>query len=266
MGRKTVPQILQKKMSGVKISMLTCYDYSIARLLSDTNIDIILVGDSLGNVKLGLENTLPVTVDNMIYHTKAVKNGNDNALIVCDMPFMSYEISVEDAVRNAGRIIKESGANAVKLEGGIEMADRIEAIVKAKIPVMGHLGLTPQSVNQFGGFKVQAKEADAQNKLLEDISALEKAGAFSVVLEAVPQDFAKKVVEESKMLVIGIGAGKYCDGQVLVIDDMLGVFSDFTPKFVKKYADLSGIIKKAVSQYIEEVESGAFPSAENIYK
>ncbi|MDR0823301.1 MAG: 3-methyl-2-oxobutanoate hydroxymethyltransferase [Endomicrobium sp.] len=266
MNKKTVPQIINKKFQGQKITMLTCYDYSMSRLLADTDLDMILIGDSLGNVKLGLGNTLPVTVDNMIYHTQAVKRGNDSALIVCDMPFMSYEISVEDALKNAGRLVKEGGANAVKLEGGAEIADRIAAMVAAKIPVMGHLGLTPQAINQFGGFKVQAKEKSSQDKLMEDIKALEKAGAFSVVLEAVPQDLAAKVSKETKMVVIGIGAGKYCDGQVLVIDDMLGVFKDFTPKFVKKYANLSDTITKAVNQYIEEVSNGAFPNEENIYK
>ncbi|MDR3049594.1 MAG: 3-methyl-2-oxobutanoate hydroxymethyltransferase [Elusimicrobiota bacterium] len=265
-NKKTISQILAKKAQGAKISMLTCYDYSMAKLLSNTDIDMLLIGDSLGNVKLGFENTLPVTIDNMIYHAQAVKRGNNKALIVCDMPFMSYEISIEDALKNAGRLIKEGGANAVKLEGGAEIADRIAAIVAAKIPVQGHLGLTPQAINQFGGFKVQAKEKDDQDKLMEDVNALEKAGAFSVVLEAVPQDLAAKVSKETKMAVIGIGAGKYCDGQVLVLDDMLGIFEDFTPKFVKKYADLAGTIKKAVNQYIEDISNATFPAEENIYK
>jgi 3-methyl-2-oxobutanoate hydroxymethyltransferase len=263
---KTINQILQKKMSGQKISVITCYDYSMSRILAQTDIDIILIGDSLGNVKLGLENTLPVTVENMIYHTKAVKRGNDKALIVCDMPFMSYEINVCGALKNAGAIIKESGAHAVKLEGGAEIAETVKAIVNAKIPVMGHLGLTPQAVNQFGGFRVQAKDKASQTKLIEDAKELQKAGAFAVVLEAVPENLAKVLSQEIDIPIIGIGAGRYCSGQVLVIDDMLGMFEDFTPKFVKKYADLSAIIKNAVNDYIKEINDGSFPSEENIYK
>lgn len=264
--KKTVTTITKKKVDGQKISMLTCYDYAMSKLLSSQDLDILLVGDSLGNVKLGYENTLPVTVEDMIYHTKSVKRGNSGSLLVTDMPFMSYEISVRDAVYNAARIIKEGGAEAVKIEGGIEIIDQIKAILDAKIPVMGHLGLTPQAINKFGGFKVQAKDEAAQSKLLEDAKALEKAGAFAVTIEAVPEDFAKTVTDILNIPVIGIGAGRYCDGQVLVIDDMLGMFTDFTPKFVKKYADVGKTIKEAVKNYIEDVKNGKFPQEENTYK
>ncbi|MDR2709069.1 MAG: 3-methyl-2-oxobutanoate hydroxymethyltransferase [Elusimicrobiota bacterium] len=263
---KTVNQILQKKAEGKKISMLTCYDYSMAKVLSKTDLDIILVGDSLANVKLGMENTLPVTVENMIYHTQAVKRANPPSLLVCDMPFMSYEVGVKEALRNAGRIIKESGAQAVKVEGGSEIIEQVKALVKANIPVMGHLGLTPQAVNRFGGFKVQAKDKSAKEKIIEDAKMLQDAGAFSVVLEAIPELAAKEISQALSIVTIGIGAGKFCDGQVLVIDDMLGMFDDFKPKFVKRYANLSTIIEKAVNDYIDEVGAGKFPSEENTYK
>jgi 3-methyl-2-oxobutanoate hydroxymethyltransferase len=264
--KKTVTTITKMKRDGQKISMLTCYDYAMAKLISSQDIDVLLVGDSLGNVKLGYENTLPVTVEDMIYHTKSVKRGNFGALLVTDMPFMSYEISVKDAVYNAARMIKEGGAEAVKVEGGIEIIDKVKAILDAKIPVVGHLGLTPQAINKFGGFKVQARQEDAQKKLLEDAKALEEAGVFSIVLEAIPENFAKTVAETLQIPVIGIGAGKYCDGQVLVIDDMLGMFTDFTPKFVKRYANIGETIKEAVKNYISEVKDGKFPQQENTYK
>ncbi|MCL1901991.1 MAG: 3-methyl-2-oxobutanoate hydroxymethyltransferase [Endomicrobia bacterium] len=264
--KKTVTSIIKMKLDGQKIAMLTCYDYAMAKLISSQDIDIILVGDSLGNVKLGYENTIPVTVDDMIYHTKSVKRGNSGAFLVTDMPFMSYEVSIRDAVYNAARIIKEGGAEAVKVEGGIEIADKVKAILDAKIPVMGHLGLTPQAINKFGGFKVQAREEAAQKKLIEDAKALEEAGVFAIVLEAIPEELAKKAAETLKIPVIGIGAGKYCDGQVLVIDDMLGMFTDFTPKFVKRYANVGETIKDAVKDYINEVRDGKFPQEENTYK
>lgn len=267
MNKKTVTTISGMKHDGQKISMLTCYDYAMAKLLSSQDIDVLLVGDSLGNVKLGYENTLPVTVEDMIYHTKSVKRGNNGgALLVTDMPFMSYETSVQDAVYNAARIIKEGGAEAVKIEGGTEILDKIKAILAAKIPVMGHLGLTPQAINKFGGFKVQAREESAQKKLIEDAKALEEAGVFSIVFEAIPEAVGKKVSEELKIPCIGIGAGRYCDGQVLVVDDMLGMFTDFTPKFVKKYANIGETIKEAVKNYIDEVKDGKFPQEENTYK
>ncbi|MDR3275542.1 MAG: 3-methyl-2-oxobutanoate hydroxymethyltransferase [Endomicrobium sp.] len=266
MNKKTVLTILNKKQIGEKITMLTCYDYVTARLISSQDIDVLLVGDSLGNVKLGYENTLSVTVDDMIYHTKSVKRGNGGALLVTDMPFMSYEITVESAVGNAARIIKESGAEAVKVEGGIEIIDKVKAIVDTKVPVVGHLGLTPQAINKFGGFKVQGRTEEARRKMISDAVALEEAGVFSIVLEAVPEQLAKEITERLKIPTIGIGAGRYCDGQVLVIDDMLGLFPDFTPKFVKKYASIGEIIKTAVNNYINEVKEGKFPQEENIYK
>jgi 3-methyl-2-oxobutanoate hydroxymethyltransferase len=266
MNKKTVATILDKKYNSEKITMLTCYDYVMAKLISSQDIDILLVGDSLGNVKLGYENTLPVSVDDMIYHTKTVKKGNAGALIVTDMPFMSYESSIEDAVRNAGRIIKEGGAEAVKIEGGMEIEKQVIAIVNAKIPVVGHLGLTPQAINKFGGFKVQGRTQEACVKLISDANALEKAGVFAIVLEAIPQQLAKEVTETLNIPTIGIGAGLYCDGQVLVIDDMIGMFDDFSPKFVKKYANVGGIIKAAVKEYIDEVKDEKFPKEENTYK
>jgi 3-methyl-2-oxobutanoate hydroxymethyltransferase len=266
MDKKTVVTVLNKKQINEKVTMLTCYDYVIAKLVSSQDIDMLLVGDSLGNVKLGYENTLPVTVDDMIYHTKAVKRGNAGALLVTDMPFMSYEITVEDAIKNAARIVKEGGAEAVKIEGGFEIIDKVKAIVDAKVPVVGHLGLTPQSINRFGGFKVQGKTQEASEKLIADAKALEKAGAFAIVLEAIPEKLAMEVAKCLKIVTIGIGAGRYCDGQVLVIDDMLGMFTDFTPKFVKKYANIGEIIKAAVKNYIEEVREGTFPQEDNIYR
>jgi len=202
----------------------------------------------------------------MIYHTKSVKRGNSGALLVTDMPFMSYEISVRDAVYNAARLVKEGGAEAVKVEGGIEIIDKVKAILDAKMPVVGHLGLTPQAINKFGGFKVQAREEAAQKKLIEDAKALEKAGVFAIVLEAIPEELAKTVSETLQIPTIGIGAGRYCDGQVLVIDDMLGMFTDFIPKFVKKYADVGETVKNAVKNYINEVRDGKFPQEENTYK
>jgi 3-methyl-2-oxobutanoate hydroxymethyltransferase len=264
--KKTVTTIMQMKPDGRKISALTCYDYATAKLISSQDIDVLLVGDSLGNVKQGNENTLSVTVDDMIYHTKCVKRANADALLVTDMPFMSYEISVYDAAYNAARIIKEGGAEAVKVEGGAEISNKVKAILDAKIPVMGHLGLTPQSINKFGGFKVQARQEEAQKRLIEDAKALEDAGVFAITLEAIPENLAKTVSETLKIPTIGIGAGKYCDGQILVIDDMLGMFTDFTPKFVKKYANVGETIKEAVKNYIDEVRDGKFPGEENSYK
>jgi 3-methyl-2-oxobutanoate hydroxymethyltransferase len=256
------------KRDGQKIVMLTCYDYVTAKLLSsqEQSVDVLLVGDSLGTVKLGFENTLAVTLENIIYHTRAVRRGNDGgAMIVSDMPFLSYEISAKDAVYNAGRILKEGGANAVKIEGGAEIADKVKAIAAAKIPVVGHLGLTPQAVNKIG-LKVQAKDEAAQNKLIEDAKILQDAGVFMLTLEAIPENLAKKVTQTLDIPTIGIGAGKYCDGQVLVSDDMLGMFTDFKPKFVKKYANLAGVIKEAVKNYIDEVKNATFPPEENVYK
>lgn len=265
MMNKNVITIMNKKLLNEKTTMLTCYDYTMAKLISSQDIDMLLVGDSLGNIKLGYKNTLPVTVEDMIYHTKSVKRGNAGALLVTDMPFMSYEISVENAVKNAGRIVKEGGAEAVKVEGGIEIVEQVKAIVNAKIPVVGHLGLTPQAINKFGGFKVQGKTEEAQKKLIVDAQALESAGVFAVVLEAIPEQLAKEVTKCLKIPSVGIGAGRFCDGQVLVIDDMIGMFTDFMPKFVKKYANVGETIKAAVKNYIEEVKEGKFPHEENTY-
>ena len=249
-----------------KLTMLTAYDYSTAKLMDESGINGILVGDSLGMVCLGYEDTLPVTMEDMIHHTKAVSRGAKNTLVVADLPFMSYQTSVYDAVVNAGRLIKEGGALAIKLEGGIEMHEQIKAIVNASIPVMGHIGLTPQSVNSFGGFKVQGKSEEAAKKLLEDALSVEKAGAFAIVLECVPVKLAKLVSSKLSIPTIGIGAGDGCDGQILVYQDMLGMFSDFTPKFVKKYANVGEVMKLAFKEYINEVKDGIFPEEKHGFK
>ncbi|MDR2616912.1 MAG: 3-methyl-2-oxobutanoate hydroxymethyltransferase [Endomicrobium sp.] len=265
MNKKTVTTILEKKQKNNKLTMLTCYDYVMAKLISK-DVDILLVGDSLGNVKLGYENTIPVTIENIIYHTKAVKRGNSGALIVADMPFMSYEADIKSAVINAGRIIKKGGAQVVKIEGGSEIIKQVQAIVNAKIPVMGHLGLTPQAINKFGEFKVQGRNKEHALKLVNDAKLLQEAGACAIVLEAIPEDLAKEITKTLTIPTIGIGAGRYCDGQVLVIYDMLGMFVDFTPKFVKKYANVGQIIQEAVKNYIDEVKEGKFPEEGNVYK
>ncbi len=257
MEKITVPAIRQRK-GGEKITMLTAYDFAFAGIVDDAGIEIILVGDSLGNVMLGYPNTLPVTVDEMIHHTKAVVRATKRALVVIDMPFMSYQESIEQARRNAGRMIKESGAEVVKVEGGARMKDVIRAIVDIEIPVMAHIGLTPQSVNRMGGFKVQGKGA-AEEMLIEDAQAVELAGAFSVVLEGVPRDAAKKITEMLTIPTIGIGAGPDCDGQVLVLHDLLGMLGQFRPKFVKSYVNVRAAAEKGIKQYIEEVKSGTFP-------
>jgi len=259
MARVTTATLRDKKAKQEKISMLTSYDYSTAGLVDQAGLDMILVGDSLGMVVLGYENTLAVTMDDMVHHTRAVVRGTKNAMVVADMPFLSYHVSTEEAVRNAGRFIQEGGAQAVKLEGGVERVEAVKAILDAQIPVMGHIGLTPQSVNQFGGFKVQGKDLETARKLLRDAQALEKVGVFSMVLEGVPTALAKKVTEEVSVPTIGIGAGPYCDGQVLVINDMLGMFSGHIPKFVKKYVDLQPLIMEALKAYKKEVEEGTFP-------
>lgn len=256
----------EAKLKKEKITMLTAYDYSTAKIIDDSGISGILVGDSLGMVCLGYEDTLAVTMEDMIHHSKAVARGAKNSLVVTDMPFMSYQTSVYDAVVNAGRLVKEGNAQAVKLEGGIEVAEQIRAIVNASIPVMGHIGLTPQSVNAFGGFKVQGKSEEAAKKLLEDAKAVEEAGAFAVVLECVPSKLAEYITSKLSIPTIGIGAGVGCDGQILVYQDMLGMFSDFTPKFVKKYTDLGKSMKEAFTKYIEEVRDGVFPDEEHSFK
>lgn len=263
--KKTVATFKKAKVDGKKLSMLTSYDYSTACLVDEAGIDGILVGDSLGNVMLGYEDTVSVTMEDMIHHCAAVARGAKNALVVCDMPFMSYQVSVEDAMRNAGRLMKEGRANAVKLEGGVEVAPQIKAIVDAGIPVMAHLGLTPQSINAFGGYKVQGKTEAAAQKLLDDAKAVAEAGAFSIVLECVPSELAAKVTQAVDIPTIGIGAGADCDGQILVYQDLLGMFSDFTPKFVKRYANIGAAMKEAFASYIEEVQTGAFPEAKHGY-
>lgn len=255
----------EAKKKGEKLSMLTAYDYTTAKLIDESGVDSILVGDSLGMVVLGYEDTLSVTMEDMIHHTSAVARGAKNALIIADMPFMSYQTSVYDAVVNAGRLVKEGRAQAVKLEGGFEFCEHIKAIVNASIPVCAHIGLTPQSVNAFGGFKVQGKGKKAAQKLLDEARAVEEAGAFAVVLECVPAKLAEKISQSISIPTIGIGAGAGCDGQVLVYQDMLAVYSDFKPKFVKQYAQVGEIMKDAFRQYISEVKSGAFPSEEHTF-
>ncbi len=264
--KNTVVTIQQMKEKGEKISMLTAYDYSTAKLEDEAGVNTILVGDSLGNVILGYEDTISVTMEDMIHHGAAVARGAKNALVVVDMPFMSYQTSVYDAVVNAGRLMKEGRAGAVKLEGGKEVCPQIQAIVGAGIPVCAHLGLTPQSINAFGGFKVQGKTEKAAKKLIADAIAVEEAGAFAVVLEGIPSKLANLVTEKLDIPTIGIGAGNGCDGQVLVYQDMLGMFSDFTPKFVKRYANIGEVMKEAFQKYMEEIQSGGFPSCELDYK
>jgi 3-methyl-2-oxobutanoate hydroxymethyltransferase len=254
MDKVTVPAL--KEMKGKeKIAMLTAYDFCFAQILDEAGIDIILVGDSVGTTVLGYPTTLPVTVSEMIHHTRAVTKAVKRALVVIDMPFMSYQESIEKAKKNAGKMIKESGAEAVKIEGGERMKDVIKAIVDIDIPVMGHIGLTPQSYHAIGGYKVQKEE----KRLLKDAKAIEEAGAFSIVLECVPRQIAKRITEEISIPTIGIGAGPDCDGQVLVVHDLLGLLGDFRPKFVKQYARMRDLVKKSVAEYIEEVRKGIFP-------
>ena len=253
-------KLFSEKKSKEKISMITCYDYSTAAILNGTKIDSILVGDSLGMVFQGNESTLSVTVEEMIYHTKAVKKGAKDKFVITDMPFLSYQISPEDAVRNAGKIIKESNAEAVKLEGGEEIIGEVKALIKAKIPVMGHLGLTPQSVNVFGGYKVQGKSIEDARNIVKDALLLQDAGVFSIVLECVPYKLAKLITEKLDIPTIGIGAGKYTDGQVLVINDLLGMFEEIKPKFVKKYSNIGAVISESINNYIDEVNQSVFPS------
>jgi len=264
--KNTVTTFQDQKARGDKITMLTAYDYSTAKLMDEAGINSILVGDSLGMVMLGYKDTLSVTMEDMIHHTKAVARGCENAMVVADMPFMSYQTSVYDAVLNAGRLVKEGGANAVKLEGGMKVAAQIRAVVDASIPVVAHLGLTPQSVNAFGGFKVQARNEDAARQLIADAKAVQVAGAFAVVLECIPAALAAIITKQLDIPTIGIGAGAGCDGQVLVYQDMLGLFSDMTPKFVKKFADAGTVMKEGFAKYIEETKSGAFPAEEHCFK
>ena len=263
--KNTVITVKKAKEDNVKLTMLTAYDYSTAKLINAAGINLILVGDSLGNVILGYEDTISVTMEDMIHHAKAVAKGAPDALVVVDMPFMSYQTSAYDAVVNAGRLMKEGRANAVKLEGGKEVCPQIEAIVAAGIPVCAHLGLTPQSINAFGGHKVQGKSEQAAKKLVDDAIAVENAGAFAVVLECVPAKLAKVISEKLSIPTIGIGAGAGCDGQVLVYQDVLGMFSDFTPKFVKRFANVGEIMSQAFKDYDAAVKDGSFPQEQHTY-
>lgn len=264
--KNTVLTALQQKTDGDKITMLTAYDYSTAKLEDEAGVNMILVGDSLGMVMLGYEDTLSVTMEDMLHHTKAVARGAKNAMVVADMPFMSYQTSVYDAVVNAGRLIKEGRAQAVKLEGGAAVSEQIRAITAAQIPVMAHIGLTPQSINAFGGFKVQGKTLERAKEIIEEAKIIEAAGAFAVVLECVPALLAEKITKELKIPTIGIGAGVGCDGQVLVYQDMLGMYGDFVPKFAKRFADAGEVMQNGFQKYIDAVKSGTFPSEEHEFK
>jgi 3-methyl-2-oxobutanoate hydroxymethyltransferase len=262
----TIQDFLKKKRESKKITMLTAYDYPFARIVDEAGIDAILVGDSLGMVVQGLDNTLPVTMDEMIYHTKMVSRAAKNSMVIGDMPFMSYQTGIEDAVRNAGRFLKEAGASAVKMEGGSEVAAHVRAMTKADIPVMSHIGLTPQSIHRMGGYKVQGKSEASAEKLLEEARIVEESGAFALIVEAIPLELAKKITGELSIPTIGIGAGPHCDGQVLVLHDVIGMFERFVPKFVKRYANLKDESLKAVKRYREEIEKGLFPSEDQSFK
>jgi 3-methyl-2-oxobutanoate hydroxymethyltransferase len=261
----SIPEVLQMKQDGRRITMLTAYDYPFARLVDDAGVDVILVGDSAGVVFSGYENTLPVTMDEMLYHVKAVARAKPKALLVADMPFMSYQVSLDEARRNCGRMLQEGGAEAVKIEGGVNAAEVIRAVSSIDIPVMAHIGLTPQSIHRMGGYKVQGRKEQAE-RILADALAVQEAGAFSVVLEGIPSPLARQITEQLSIPTIGIGAGVDCDGQVLVIHDVLGLCEKYSPKFVKRYADLAPVINSAVQDYLEEVRSGAFPTESHSFK
>lgn len=261
----TIPYLYQKRVRGEKITMLTCYDYPTALLEEKAGVDIILVGDSLAMTVLGYDSTLPATMDVMVVHAQAVRRGAPGALLIGDMPYMSYQVSKEEAIRNAGRFMAEAGCDAVKLEGGRNVADVVEALTRATIPVMGHLGLTPQSIAQLGGFRAQGRDVETALRVVEDAKTLEEAGAFAILLEAVPPEVGRMVTERASIPIISIGAGPHCDGQLLIVHDMLGFFEAFTPKFVKKYADLNSIILKAFREYMDDVAAGRFPAPEHCY-
>ncbi len=263
--RVTVPYLIERKQRGEKLTMLTAYDYPTARALDEAGIDILLIGDSVGMVVLGYDSTLPVTVDDILHHTRPVVRAAERAMVISDMPFLSFQISDEEAMRNAGRMVQEGGAHAVKVEGGLKVAATVKRIVDMGIPVMGHLGLTPQSVHQFGGYSLQANTVEEAQRLIDDAKALEDAGCFAIVLEKVPAQLAKIVTERLSIAIIGIGAGPDCDGQVLVVQDLLGLYEKFVPKFSKQYAQLGHEIRKATRKYIDEVKAGAFPSADHSY-
>ena len=266
MAKITVNDFLKKKAERKKISMITAYDYPFALIADEAGMDGILVGDSVGMVVQGLENTLPVTMDEMIYHVKMVSRAVKNAMVIGDMPFMSYHGSRDEAVKNAGRFLKEAGASAIKLEGGAEVEGLIRAMIRADIPVMSHIGLTPQAIHRMGGFKVQGRSEEAARRLLDEAHMAEDAGAYALLLEAIPMDLAKRVTEELSIPTIGIGAGPHCDGQVLVLHDVLGLFERFVPKFVKRYTDLRKVALEAITTYREEVEKGIFPLDEHSFK
>ena len=263
--RITINQIKDMKRKGEKITMLTAYDYATAKIIDETDIPLILVGDSLGMVVLGYESTIPVTMEDMLHHTKAVARGAKRAMVIGDLPFMTYHITTDDALRNAARFIQEGGAQAIKLEGGVKVAEKVSRIVGCGIPVMGHIGLTPQSVHQSSGFKVQGTTPETATRLLEDAQALEAAGSFAIVLETVPAPLATLITQRIGVPTIGIGAGTSCDGQVQVINDVLGSFTDFIPKHTKQYAKLTDIIKNAVAKYHSEVKAGSFPTEKQSY-
>lgn len=267
MGKKkiTIPGLKELKQQGKRFKMVTAYDYLFASMIDKSPIELILVGDSLGMVVLGYDSTVGVTMDDMLHHIKPVVKGAPNTLIIADMPFGSYNVSRSEAIVNANRIMKEGGADGVKLEGGSAVAETVRALVQAGIPVMGHVGLTPQTVSQLGGFKVQGKDADAALKIVEDAQRIEEAGAFSIVVECVPEPVTRLITEKLSIPVIGIGAGAYCDGQVLVIQDLLGMFDRFVPKFVKQYGNLNGLIIEALQQYATEVDTGVFPGPEHSF-
>ena len=263
--RVTIRDLKEMKRRGEMIAMITAYDYTAARILEEAGLPIILVGDSLGQVVLGYDSTVPVTMDEMVHHVKAVVRGTDRAHIVGDLPFLSYHADVAEAIRNAGRLLKEGGAQSVKLEGGRQMADTVQRIVQSGIPVMGHIGLTPQSVNQLGGYRVQGKSAKAAIELMEDARVLEEAGAYSIVLECVPAPLARLITDRVSVPTIGIGAGVHCDGQVQVFHDLFGLFTDFVPKHARRYANLAEAMKQAAAEYIGEVQTKAFPTDKESY-
>ena len=263
--RITINQIKDMKQKGEKITMLTAYDYTTAKIVDEVGIPLILVGDSLGMVVLGYESTIPVTMEEMLHHTKAVVRGTKQTMVVSDMPFMTYHISADDALKNAARFIQEAGAQAIKLEGGVTVAEKVRRIVECGIPVMGHIGLTPQSIHQFGGFKVQGRTPEAAIKMLKDAQALEEAGAFAIVLETVPTPLATLITQKIGIPTIGIGAGIGCDGQVQVINDILGSYTDFVPKHAKQYAKLADVMSSAIAEYYNEVKAGCFPSAKQSF-
>ncbi|MFZ5906280.1 MAG: 3-methyl-2-oxobutanoate hydroxymethyltransferase [Nitrospirota bacterium] len=266
MQKTTIQDFLKKKRDKKKITLLTAYDYPFAKIVDEAGIDGIIVGDSVGMVVQGLETTLPVTMDEMIYHTKIVSRAVQNSMVIGDLPFLSYQTSIADGVRNAGRFLKEAGASAVKIEGGAEVAEHIRAMTRSDIPVMAHIGLTPQSIHRMGGYKVQGKTEESATRLLEEARIAEDAGAFSLLLEAIPMGLAQKITGELSIPTIGIGAGPYCDGQVLVLHDVIGLFERFLPKFAKRYTNLKDAAFQAIQEFKEEVEKGVFPSEDQSFR